>query len=211
MISISKRLVGLSGGLSGSSLGFLFESLARLFPVDFRVVDGRLHEPLDALIVLDGNASNGYAAAEKGLPALVMMKDGECQLNGGEQTVRFGRAPHLETCLRHQVMTESQDTGGCSIPCGAGDQILASTTTGAVWVSRPRGSGLCQLAGVPLPSLSKGEYLFEYLNRRRFMQLLPLMHFLRQVVKEHSKRSVTVIWTPDHSLCDQATSNRDKR
>ncbi len=185
-IGIRKKLVGLSGVPLGESPGFLFDALARLFPVEFRVVDGRNHELLDALIVLDGKMADGLAAAAKGLPAMVMMKEGKAHPNsdGGDKTVHFGETRHLEGCLRSQVMTERQDTGGCPIPCEAGDQILASRATGAVWVNRSRGLGACQLVGVQPPSLGKDDYLFEHLNGRRFMQLLPLMHFLRQVVKD---------------------------
>jgi hypothetical protein len=186
IIGIRKKLVGLSGVPQGESLGMLFDALARLFPVEFRVVDGRNHGFLDALIVLDGKLANGLAAAAKGLPAMVMMQGGKEHINSdsGDQTVRFGGTQDLEGCLRNQVLTEKQDTGGGPIPGEAGDQILASRTTGAVWVNRSRGLGVCQLVGVPPPSLGNGDYLFEHLNGRRFMQLLPLMHFLRQVVKD---------------------------
>ena len=165
--------------------GLLFDALARLFPVEFRAVDDWSHEPLDALIVLNGNVPASLAAAVKGLPSMVMATEGEGQMFSGNQRVQFGGAQCLEPCLRHQVMTENLDTGGCSIPVQSGDEILASTASGAVWVNRSSGLGAaCQLVGFPLPSLARGEYLFERLNGRRFMQLLPLMHFLRQVVKD---------------------------
>jgi hypothetical protein len=183
-IIVRNKLVGLSGLPQRESLGLLFDAMARLFPIEFCMVEGRPHEPLDALIVLDGDETNGLAAAAKGLPTLVMMKEGEEQVVNGSRPVSFGETQYLEPCLRNQVMTEKDGIGGFSIPCEAGDQVLASRITGAIWVSRPRGSGICQLAGVPLPSLGKGDYLFQHLNGRRFMGLLPLMHFLREVVKD---------------------------
>ena len=133
IIGIRKKLVGLSGVPQGESPGLLFDALARLYPVEFRVVDGRGHELLDALIVLDGKLANGLTAAAKGLPAMVMMQEGKEHINSdsGDQTMRFGETQDLEGCLRNQVLTEKQDTGGGPIPCEAGDQILASRTTGA--------------------------------------------------------------------------------
>jgi hypothetical protein len=184
-INIRKKLVGLSGAPQGGFRGLLFDAVARLLPVEFRVVDNLNHETLDAVIVLDGNVSNGLAAAVKGLPAMIMAKEGGKQMFSGNQCVQFGGAQCLEPCLRHQVMTEKLDTGGRSIPVLSGDEILASTANGAVWVNRSSGLGAAyQLVGIPLPSLSEGEHLFEHLNGCLFMQLLPLMHFLRQVVKD---------------------------
>ncbi len=164
--------------------GFLFDALGQLYPIEFKRVSPGARDGLDAVIVLDGNTAAGLAAAADGLPALVVVSEvGKRAVNGG-QSVHFGETPDLEACLRNQVMTERDGTGGCSIPCEPGDQVFAASGENAIWVSRPRGSGSCQLTGIPPPSLGKGEYLFEHLNGRRFMGLLPLMHFLRQVVKD---------------------------
>lgn len=164
--------------------GFLLDALGQLYPVEFKRVPPGVFDGLDAAIVFDGNIAAGLAAAANGLPTLVLGKEREKQAVSGSQPVLFGETEDLEACLRNQVMAEKDGIGGCSIPCEAGDQVLAASGENAIWVKRPRGSGSCQLTAVPPPSLGKGEYLFEHLNGRRFMGLLPLMHFLRQVVKD---------------------------
>ena len=183
-LPLQKKCIGLLENSPGNRYGFLFDTLGQLYPVEFRRISSDDHNGLDAVIALDGNIAAGLAAAANGLPVLVFGKECERRAVNGSQPVRFGETEDLTACLRNQVMTEKQDTGGCSIAVEAGDQIFASRAAGPVWVNRPGGLGSCQLAGVPPPSLVEGEHLFEHFNGRRFMGLLPLMHFLRQVVKD---------------------------
>jgi len=184
ILPLKKKRVGLLEHPPGDRHEFLFDTLGQLYPIEFKRVPPGVFDGLDAAIILDGNVAAGLAAAANGLRVLVLGKESEKHAISGSQPVCFGKTQDLEACLRNQVMAEKDGIGGCSIPCEAGDQILASRGKSAVWVKRPGGSGSCQLTGVPPPSLGKGEYLFEHLNGRRFMGLLPLMHFLRQVVKD---------------------------
>jgi hypothetical protein len=183
------KRVGLLENSTSDRYGHLFETLGQLYPIEFRRVPSDGLDGVDALIVLDGNIAAGLATAADGLPVLVVMMESDNQSVNGSQPVRFGEAQDLEPCLRNQVMVEKDGSGGCSIANEPGDQVLASRGKSAVWVNRPRGLGSCLFAGVPLPSLGEDEYLFDYWNGRRFMGLLPLMHFLRQVVKDADWKS----------------------
>jgi hypothetical protein len=184
IISIRKKLVGLSGVPQGESPGLLFDALARLFPVEFCVVDGRNHELLDALIVLDGNVTTGLAAAARGLPAYVVAARGDAPdaIAGGG--VHFGSSASLNACLRHQVMDEREASAGNPLTFQPGDELLASQGGHPVWLNRPAGPGACQIAAFPLPLLRESEFLFQHFNSRRFMPLLTLMNYLQQLTKD---------------------------
>ncbi|MGH9646992.1 MAG: hypothetical protein ACRD4E_09275 [Bryobacteraceae bacterium] len=66
----------------------------------------------------------------------------------------------------------------------SGDEVLARYGERPVWVLRRTGDLTGHVASAPLPQLADGEQPFDYLNGYHFMQLLPLLHFLRDVTAE---------------------------
>jgi hypothetical protein len=70
------------------------------------------------------------------------------------------------------------------IPLYSGDEVLARYGERPVWVLRRTGDVTGHIASAPLPQLADGEQPFDYLNGYHFMQLLPLLHFLREVTAE---------------------------
>lgn len=179
-----KKLVGMLGAPRGGQYRFLLEALSRLYPVEFRNVAGPDSEACDAFVVLDGPVAAGLAAAARGRPAYVVASDVPGANRAGDPEVRFGTSTCLEECLRGQVMSDRQVGETTALPVEAGDEILASRSGHAVWLNRPTAESSCQLAAVSPPPLTENEFLFQHLNGHRFLRLLPLMNFLRQLVKD---------------------------
>jgi len=180
----TKKVVGVTGDPGGGQYELLLQSLGQLYPVEFRQVDAGGDDAVAALLVLGGNSPAGFAAAARGLPSFVELGGGAAPNPVGGGQVQFGDSSCLETCLRNQVMIDPEAARFFTIESRPGDAILASENGRAIWLARPVGRGVCHLFAGLLPQLRPKEFLFEYLNWHRFMGLLPLMHFLRQLVKD---------------------------
>ena len=97
----------------------------------------------------------------------------------------------LDEHLRGQVMPEKDGRAVLPLAVQPGDEVLASKGGHPVWLNRRAGRGACQLVATAPPALQDGEFMFEHLNARRFLPLLPLMNFLRQLVKPMDWLSVS--------------------
>ncbi len=190
-LCLEKRRVGFSGDRRSERYCLLFKALSELYPVEFIEVAPPVGGQLDALLVLDGNIGGGMAAAGDGLPSFVVVAGdgGTAEAANGE--VCFGSSMHLDEHLRGQVMAEKDGRAVLSLAVQPGDEVLASKGGHPVWLSRRAGRGACQLVATAPPALRDGEFMFEHLNARRFLPLLPLMNFLRQLVKPMDWLSVS--------------------
>jgi hypothetical protein len=179
-----KRIIGVMEHPPLERYGVVFDALRQLYPVEFRPVRESDYNGLDALIVLDGNLVAGLAAAAGGLPAYVVVEgktDGG-KLSGSE--VRFGQSSSLDEYLRGQVMREEHPEPFSPLTAQSDDEVLALLGGHPVWLNRPVGRSHCQMVSLPPPPMQPGEFLFRHLNAPGFMRLLPLLDFLRHVVKK---------------------------
>jgi hypothetical protein len=177
------KLIGISGDTGGDCYRSLFEGLGQLFPVVFRNVTSREFEGFDAFVVLDGDLATGLAAASAGVPSYLVMSRASSSENVANRVVQFSSAQSLDPCFRDQQMVERETTRFCPIKEEAGDEVLACVADQPIWLGRPTEGDVCQIVGVSPPPLRENEFLFQYLNGRKFIGLLPFMHFLRRVVK----------------------------
>jgi hypothetical protein len=61
------------------------------------------------------------------------------------------------------------------------DEVLASIGGRAIWWARPGRVHASHVVEFPIPVLAESELPLDYLNGYHFMQLMPLLHFLREV------------------------------
>ncbi len=189
-LQIQRKIVGVSEGSQSDRCRLLLDALAQLYPVEFRRVDPRACDGLEALIVPDGDVSSGLAAADRGIAAYVAVDDRHSPDTLADGTeVCFDYSTHLDAYLRGQKMIESDPRAFRPLQVQTGDQIIARKGGHPFWLNRPSGHGACQLVAAPLPMLPEGGFLFEHLNGRRFLALLPLMNFLRRLVEDVEWRS----------------------
>jgi hypothetical protein len=187
---VPKKIVGIAGAISDENDKRLFAALAELYPVEFCRADPCEFGSLNAVVVLDGDRAKGVAAAAQGLPCLVtggQVGRSEVALPAG---LRFSGSEVLDDYLRDRVMfvgTSSPPASGLQV--APGDEVVASIGGKPIWLSRSEGETTLQIAGVSLPLMHANELLFEHFNEERFLQLLPLMNFLSQLVRETNWRS----------------------
>lgn len=94
--------------------------------------------------------------------------------------LRFADSPLLDELLRNRAIAHREIQGLAAVETEVGDEVLAQYADRPVWVARPREHSIGHIVSGPLPRLAAGEHAFDYLNGYDFIQLMPVLHFLRQ-------------------------------
>jgi hypothetical protein len=102
---------------------------------------------------------------------------GEPGTAGGPDTVTF--SGRVDARLRGRTLREDAVPGGLSV--AEGDEVLAQAADGrALWLRR---DGADHVACAPA-ELGPGEFLRDRASPGRFLELLPLVHFLRELTAD---------------------------
>ena len=103
--------------------------------------------------------------------------------NPGE-LVQFANSSCLDTLLRGRKIPHQELSNLRAVRVESGDEVLASYGELPVWVFRRSTNLSVHIVSAPLPQSLGEEKSFDYLNGYHFIQLLPLLHFLREVTTE---------------------------
>lgn len=190
------RTVGIFPGQALMARPRLFTALGAA--LDSQLVDGTTRAPGDlaAAVVIDepdgrepGSAvSLATKLAEGGLHCLLAGPARRQDQSGHGFDVRFASPSVLDDRLRNRVLREEAGPP-FTVAYQAGDTVVATGADGPLWVSRRVGSGvLHQVARAP-EELGLHDRLKDHLRAGRFLSLLPVVHFLRNVLDGAT-------WTP---------------
>jgi hypothetical protein len=177
------KRVGVLAAQTPSHLELLFASLERVFPVSFEHTAHRDFDGIAAVLVLDHAR---LAEVPLHLPRLVLPAgvQGSGEMTRGElATIVLADDELLARPLRGRSMPESAAIGESRLfsrpPHG---RVLASANHEPVWWHLGSAEERLEVCAYPLAELHHGETLRDHLRAGRFMGLLPLVHFLRQIL-----------------------------
>jgi hypothetical protein len=158
----------------------LFSALSKVFAAEFVARPPGAGEGLDAVIVIGVDADPGLWPA--GLP-LLLLRGGEPG-ERGPGLIRFAQSTHLDHWLHGRTMSDERAATQPGLPPGAGAEVIATGPGGPVWQTRDIGGVVVHEAAFTPPELPGGERLKDHLRAGRFIALLPLVQFLRNLVQE---------------------------
>jgi hypothetical protein len=161
----------------------LFAALSELTAVDLLPVDRPGSSNGRPLIRF---AQSG--AESEDMPPRTLLIDADPATPGAGSVVTFGEDAALDRRVRGRALFDADAHGGTLAP-RSGETVLASTDLGALWVRRRDGDRVEDVVRAAPPELAPSEVLRERLAPGRFMAVLPLLHFLREVGRASS-------WTP---------------
>jgi len=160
----------------------LLVTLAGLVPADFRSAErGMAFAYADAVIAFSCDRRSTPAAKERQGRCFIVTRWDAFAANRLGAKVRFSSSLRLDPRLRGRTLDHEAIEGIGSIDVKGGDEVLAFYDDLPVWVSRDQQGDVVDLVSVPLPKIPTSESVFEHLNGGRFLELLPLLHFLRNV------------------------------
>jgi hypothetical protein len=167
-------------------------ALERAFPVRFEQLGRASPNNLDGVIVLGPHA---LAESMERLPRLVLPAQptlGETQAgpttthDGAEQsrTVALSEMPCIARPLRGRAIHETVRPDELSL-AGAGGAVLATVDGRPVWRRQGERGATLAVSAYALAQLHDGQALREQLQGGRFMGLLPLVHFIGELLGEN--------------------------
>jgi hypothetical protein len=152
----------------------LFRGLEQALPVQFEGRQPGDYRGIDAIMLLADGAAHEVPA---GLPRFVATGTMSRELAG---TVEMGSSPLVDKSLRGRALLDDRAGGVQGLPDDRGT-VLASCEGTVLWA---RSDAVDRVALAPEELRSK-DALRDALVPARWLSLLPLVHFLRDVAGEH--------------------------
>jgi hypothetical protein len=165
-------------------------ALERVFPVRFELSRGADADGADGVLVLDPGSLENVPV---GLPGLVLPGHepppgspahdlaNPSRSSGVASRIALADGPELARPLRGRTIPEHTPPGPLpAIP--AGTTVLAQSENRPVWWQTGEAGTTLGVSAYPLADLRDGEALREKLRAGCFMGLLPLIHFLGQLL-----------------------------
>jgi hypothetical protein len=155
----------------------LFGALEAAFPVRF---EGR--EPRE-LAGLDGCVVFGEPDPDPGAPPTIAFSGADPAAPRSAARIALADSELLDRRLRDRALPESAAAAVPALSPAPGDVVLAERHGEPVWAARGEG-GRVQLAAAAPAELPEDGSLQGHLTCGRFLGLLPLVHFLRDLTAE---------------------------
>jgi hypothetical protein len=173
---VPNKLIGLSPPSAARSLQPLLETLEDAYPVRFEPRERDALDGLDGLVML-----SGCDGATPACRTLVYPRP-----EPGPSTVApvsFTRSGSVDSRLRGRSLLEREAPAAQLVAAGH-DEVLATRDGTPAWTRRASAGAAIDFAGAPPQALAPGESLRDHLRAGRFLALLPLVSFLRELSAE---------------------------
>lgn len=157
----------------------LFDALREAFPVRFTGLEAVDGERCDALIqFLEDEESPRFRGPSKTL-LLRLPSEAPARSRLGS-VVKFSDSNLLDSRLRRRVLAEDRELTGCleEDPASA---VLARSDGRPVWIKRKQDTREQDIVAIAPAPLEAGEVLRDRVAVGRFLGLLPIIHFLREI------------------------------
>jgi hypothetical protein len=162
----------------------LFEALACLEPVVFIPADSLPETGVDGFLSFDQPLADAVAIAQSGFPVCHFSTPPAAapttETDGPE--VLLSSTAALDPPLRGRKLHESDLNLFQPLMPGAGDEVVATRGGRAFWLRQPVGGVSFHRVGAAPLELGTDECLWTHFHAGRFARLLPLLHFIREVV-----------------------------
>jgi hypothetical protein len=163
----------------------VWSALEDLVPVRFR----NATEPVecgtaDGVIILSGDERVLKTAVAAGRKCFVVCNGTSVAIDKSDARIKFTSSLMLDRRLRCREIRHNKTCELRKMALQTGDEIIARYNDHPIWIKRVHGDLPLDLVAAPLPALNPGEYPFDYLNGDNYIQLLPLLHFLREITAD---------------------------
>jgi hypothetical protein len=172
------KVVGVSPADALPANEELFRNLEAVFSVRFEPREPGELRGIDALLASD------HGGEAPRLPCLLApgARGAPDREGSGNTAVRFGSSSCVERPLRGAVLHDDRALGLRCPVAGRGEEVIAEGPAGPVWTARSGGGERVHEVALSPFQPDSGAPLRALLREGRFLSLLPLIAFLREVV-----------------------------
>jgi hypothetical protein len=166
----------------GRSWAGLTSILECLLPVKFGFTDNGETEAVAGIIV-EGTRAGKQRVDHAAVSTLTIP---ECRPAAAsnkpvEITVKFADDPEVPFPFRGESLRAKVAVEGQVLSLTGRERVLASTESGPVWAVGTEGDTRHFKSGFACPHIPAEENLAEVLNGERFLEILPLLHWIREI------------------------------
>ena len=172
--------IGVKGEGDASASNPLFPTLASLFPVEFRPWTNGDCRGLDALILSGQDLGSLRRVAAAGLPVFAALAPSPTQSLMRTDGFFLEPSPTLTASLRSHHF-EERESILAALPALDRDDVLASQDGRPIWLRRCVEGADVTMVSWPLPYLGPDDHIYENFQTGRFLRLLSLLQFLRNL------------------------------
>jgi hypothetical protein len=171
--------VGLSRSVPESGL---FSILERCFPVDFARDDDFGKSDCVASIVVGHDMETAHLlSAERHTYVLSRQQDQPASPEITKVQVRFSDSRHAPWPFRNRTFDNSFSSPPCPIIPRSGYEAISSVDGACIWAIDKTAGHYRYEVGTALPHIPEGGPLFKWFKGHNFIELLPLVDFLRNI------------------------------
>ena len=174
------KTIGISPPLKSSGLRKTLDALGELLNVRFEERTFRDDAGLDAWVIFEADREIQHCLARSNCPCYIVIESGNLVPCGSSSTIEFARHHALPQLLTGRRVKATEAAKLKSLPRHLkGMAVLASKADAPIWALQEIGGRQHYYVATSLPELQEGESLFQYFSDGQFLQLLPLIIFLR--------------------------------
>lgn len=174
------------------SLQRLFKGLSEAFPITFVEVDPNRLDSVDAVILLEEDQDILSRVLSWGIRCYLVAEHRSQSIAGLSRQVDFSDHSFLDRRIRGQWLIEEDHELNHCLPAKEGDVVLAAVQSHPLWIRQSCGSCLLDLVAYGPKAVEEDEVLRHHLQGNRFIRLLPLVHFLREITQESDYQSASI-------------------
>jgi hypothetical protein len=167
-------------GLAWPGLAALLE---RVFPVQFAVGASKSGLEEEILTVSESETRQDEGGSNGGATRLLLPSSGHKTRSDGlkDITIRFSDHPSVPFPFRGRSVCSKVTSEPVILPLSRAEMPLASCEQGAVWTVVEQGGTKHFRSGFAVPEVGAGEDLKDVVKGERFLEMLPLLHWLGEV------------------------------
>lgn len=161
----------------------LFAVMSELYEVDFHACSAEAASGYDGAIIwdVDGSALARGSGAICRRDCLVIAPQQGPRIEIKSGTARFTASPSLDPVFRNEVMEEGGITAFHAVVLGEDDELLCTLDSEPCWSMRRMEQTSVSMVALGPEEMDSQEPVYAHFNRRRWLRLLPLLHFLKQI------------------------------
>ena len=164
----------------------LFGLLSELYPVDFEVWRPGGTPSFDGAILWEGCAGEKDILSTRNSGCLVVARPEESAVPVQKHAVTFATTAWLDGCFRGQNMAEEVIEELPALRPRDGDEIICRLDSRPYWLVRRMGGATVSVVALGPEEMGERETVYDHFNRRRWLRLLPVLHFLKRLTRDEA-------------------------
>ncbi len=178
------KTIGISKPLKSLGLRRMLNVLGEIFKVRFEERTFGNDAGIDAWFFQGADWETRHRIARCSQSCYTVIRDDQRIPCGESSTIKFSRHPALPSVLLDRQIRANEVIDLMALPQQEDMTVLASKSGTPVWAIQEGKGQYYHYVTLDVPELNDQDYLFQYFNGRKFLQLLPLIIFLKTLIDE---------------------------